>query len=151
VKNWLIQQAMPMPVITVQSLKCQQMKNYIMFHMCSSLSLMITWYYLSLLRERWMWWLTLLTQWFRRSLVKAIQESSNYWPKSSSNGHRLTTQINHLPKLPGSEILVTWIDKTSLKSDALLNKYSNQLRTSKYPKRGMSSSSFVTIQPCLIL
>ena len=40
---------MSMLVVTVQSLRCHPMKNYIMFHVCSSLSLMITLYYLSLL------------------------------------------------------------------------------------------------------
>ena len=46
------QQTMSMPVITVQSLRCQPMENYIMVHVCSSLSLMITLYYLSPLSER---------------------------------------------------------------------------------------------------
>ena len=49
------QQTMSMPVITVQSLRRQMMDNYIMFHVCSFLSLMITLYYLSPLSERWMW------------------------------------------------------------------------------------------------
>jgi hypothetical protein len=35
-----------------------------------------------------------------------IQESSNYWPKFSSNGHHLTIQINHLPKLLCSKTAV---------------------------------------------
>ena len=39
------------PAIAVQSLRCQLIESYIMFHVCSALSLITTLYYLSLLSE----------------------------------------------------------------------------------------------------
>ena len=82
---------------------------------------------------------------------KQIYESSDYWQNFSSIGHRLTTQTNHLPKLLCAETAVTQADKTPLKSDALLNRTSNQLTRWKYSKCWMSSPSLAQIQAHLSL
>jgi len=49
------QQTTSMPVITVHSFRWHSMDNYIMFHVWSSLSLMMTLYCLGSLSERWTW------------------------------------------------------------------------------------------------
>ena len=74
-----------------------------------------------------------------------IHESSKYSPKFNSNGHRLTIQTIHLPKLLCSEMAANRADKISLKSDVLLNQYSNKLEVSTCPKWGMRSPKFEAI------
>ena len=74
-----------------------------------------------------------------------IQGSSNYSPKFNSNGHRLTIQTIHLPKLLCSKMAANRADKISLKSDVLLNQYSNKLKVPTCPKWGMRSPKFEAI------
>jgi hypothetical protein len=99
------QQMRSMLVVNVQSFRYQLKESYLLFYVCSSLSLMTTLYYLSRrgIRERdsWLYWLRISTKCYLRifsypkAIVIWVESDATSWVKTFIRYQSMSSLENH--------------------------------------------------------